>query len=85
MSASEDLYRLLQGLDKLYIIQKWELCQWRNETKLTTSYFIFCGKIALWPISYPAKNARGKDAYGRSTQKALEPRHTPALWSQLGY
>ena len=30
------------------------------ETKLSTSYFIFDGKIALWPISYVAKMLAAK-------------------------
>ena len=31
------------------------LHQWRNDTKLSTSYFVFYGKIALQPIRYMAK------------------------------
>ena len=36
------------------------LCQWRNETKLSTSYFIFYGKTALRPISYEVKMLAAK-------------------------
>ena len=31
------------------------MCQWRNESKLSTSCFIFNNKIVLQPISYVAK------------------------------
>ena len=31
------------------------LCQQRNETQRSISYFIFYGRIALWTISYEMK------------------------------
>ena len=31
------------------------LHQWKSEARLLTSYFIFYGKIAVWPLSYVAK------------------------------
>ena len=31
------------------------LCQQRNETQWSISYFIFYSRIALWPISYEMK------------------------------
>ena len=37
------------------LCRRWLINQRRNETKLSTSYFNFFGKIALWPISYMEK------------------------------
>lgn len=31
------------------------LHQWKSEARLSTSYIIFYGKTAIWPLSYVAK------------------------------
>ena len=43
-----------------YNIKMGALCQWRSETKLSTGYFIFYGKISLWQISYAAQMSATK-------------------------
>ena len=40
---------------KIKCIKMGVMCQWRNECKLSTSFFIFNNKIVLQPISYVAK------------------------------
>lgn len=42
-----------------------ELHQWRNETKLSTRYFIIYSKIALWPISCAVKMLMAKTLYSK--------------------
>ena len=36
-------------------VQMGALHQWKSEARLSSSYIIFYGKIAVWPLSYVAK------------------------------